>query len=269
MRIGIVQMNSGSSVDKNLNRMSEWVAEAASGGADLIAFPEMAYLTGGVAIWQPWIDRYDEIVTRVSELAKRHRIALHLGSLREPGTLSGRYFNTSVLISSEGKVLAKYRKVFLFRAYVADRAYEESKYADAGSEIVVHEPFGFAICFDLRFPELFRSLSHQGAKIIFLPSAFTVPTGRAHWETLLRARAIENQCFIVAPDLVGKLGDGNTAYGHSMVISPWGEIVAEFNGEEEGVRVVDLDFDAINRANEIVSALSCRRDDLFPPVGSQ
>jgi predicted amidohydrolase len=189
--------------------------------------------------------------------------------LREPVARGGhRFSNTLPVFDATGKKIASYRKIFLFRANLPDdRVYEEKTHTDPGGEVVTLTlgglTLGLSICFDLRFPELYRSLRRRGAQLFLVPSAFTVPTGKAHWETLLRARAIENQAFVAAPAQTGLVGEGKATHGHSLVLSPWGEKLAELPAGE-GVLIADIDTTLIAEAESRVAAWSSRRDDLFP-----
>lgn len=267
-KVAVVQMTSGADFDANLRAMESAVAEAAQRGAAAVAFPEMAYLMAPKEVWAPLLPRYDEMVGTFSSWAAKHRLALLAGSVREPiPGEEARCYNTSLFFSSDGKLAAKYRKIFLFRATLPDRGYDEGQHTGAGAEVVSVPSselghVGLSICFDVRFPELFRVLRRRGAQIVFVPSAFTVPTGTAHWHALLRARAIENQVFVVAPAQTGTVGNGAKTFGHSLVVAPWGEVVLDA-GEAPGIFEVSLDLAAIAEAEAKVPALVCRRDDLF------
>ena len=267
-KIAVAQMTSGNNLVANFTQMRTLAGEAKKQGAELIAFPEMAYFVGKAKEWGPLLEKYDAFLEQLQKIAKEFSIHLVPGTLREPvKTTPERYFNTCLFIDNRGRIRAKYRKIFLYRASLPDQTYDEPKYCDPGSAVTTLEldgtVYGFAICFDLRFPELFRALRKRGAEIVFLPSAFTVPTGQAHWEPLLRARAIENQFFIVAPGQVGTLGDGNSTFGGSTIISPWGEEMA-FVPPEPGIAIADLNTAAIQNAASKVNAWESRREDIFP-----
>ena len=169
----------------------------------------------------------------------KNKVAVCPGSVRKPVPGDpNRYFNTLLFFTPHGEV-SEYDKIFLYEAIMPDKTYEESKYCAPGDEIETTDykglKIGFSICFDLRFPEVFRALKKKGADVVLLPSAFTVPTGLAHWETLVRARAIENQCFVIAPDLTGTSGDGAKVYGHSIAVNPWGDILESFKTEVQKI----------------------------------
>ncbi|MBY0372244.1 carbon-nitrogen hydrolase family protein [bacterium] len=198
--------------------------------------------------------------------ARHYRTAIVPGSLREPAK-GGRFYNTAIAFSADGKELARYRKIHLFQATLPDRKYREADYAAAGKELCVFDCKGFriglAICYDLRFPELFRGLRGQGAQAVLLPSAFTVPTGKAHWESLLRARAIENQIYLAAPALTGTSGNGAKTYGHSLAIDSWGKILRQLR-REPGLVSFELSKAEIQGCASKVDSWASRRRDLFP-----
>lgn len=266
MKVAIAQTTSHSDLEKNFATFEKFIKNAKQQGAELIVFPEMAYFSGKKSQWSSLTDQYHEILNRFRELAKRNSIALVPGTLREPSPTPGKFFNTLFFIDDEGTVLSFYRKLFLYKAQLPDRNYDETEYSKQGDEVVTFVwkgiRFGFSICFDLRFPELFRSFKKMGTQLVLLPSAFTVPTGQAHWEVLIRARAIENQFFILAPGLTGVSGDGSAKYGHSLVVNPWGEIKCDL-GESETVHCLEIDLSEIGTAEKRVPAWNCRREELF------
>lgn len=269
MKIAIAQNTATSDLNHNLTTLERFMLKAKEAGAELLVLPEMAYFQGKRRESEQVCQQYAEQVQRFRSLAKQYQLALIPGTLREPTDHPQRWYNTLLFIDAEGNLLSQYRKLFLYQASLPDRNYDETQYSVPGKEIVTLAwrgvTLGFAICFDLRFPELFRSLKKRGAQVIFLPSAFTIPTGEAHWEILVRARAIENQCFVVAPGLVGITGEGAGKYGHSLVVSPWGEVKLDL-GEGEAIHCVDLDMGEIVEAQKRVPAWNCRREDLFTVV---
>ena len=239
--IAVSQFTPTANLDQNLDVIARHVAEAAASGARLVAFPEMAYFMGRPSEWLPLLGRYSEFMERFAALASQHSLYLCPGTLREPvAGRDGRYHNTAVVFGPDGKLLGRYRKSHLFDAQIQGKAYEESKYCDAGTEVVTVETelgvVGLAICYDLRFPDLFQALKKKGARFVLLPSAFTVPTGKAHWEILVRARAIENKFCMVAPGAVGLTGEGNATWGQSLIITTDGAVVVDA-GEGTGVFV--------------------------------
>jgi predicted amidohydrolase len=232
-KIALAQMTSTDDLEANLEVADRMVIEAADNGADLLAFPEIFLYLGGrkgkLKIAEP-LD--GAIVSRFREAAARHGMMLLLGSIHEriPDD-SARVYNTSVLIGAGGDVLAHYRKLKLFDVALPELTIRESDSIAPGdaNPPVVDTPIGklgLTICFDLRFSDLYLDLRRRGAEIVFIPSNFTAPTGAAHWEVLLRARAVEGQFFVVAPAQIGKHNPRYTSYGHSMLVDPWGGVVA-------------------------------------------
>lgn len=191
---------------------------------------------------------------------------IHGGSWAEKISGDSRVHNTSFLFSSKGELLAKYRKLHTFDIVLPNgKAVKESEEVAPGDEIVTVETelgiFGMAICYDLRFPELFRLLAEKGAQVIFNPSNFTLPTGKDHWEPLLRARAIENSCYVIAPNQVGR-NARLTAFGSSMVIDPWGTVIARAK-EEPGVTLAEIDLDYLDRVRQRMQTMENRRLDVY------
>lgn len=272
MKVSLVQLTSSNDLDANLRRMHELTREAARDGARIVVFPELAYFMGKQPEWTPLVPRYQEILHTFATWAKESGVYLLPGSMREPTDGPGRYFNTLPVIDPHGEVIASYRKIHLFRANLPDRVYSEGLYSDAGTQTAVFEvdglKIGLAICYDLRFPELFRSLRAQGAQAFLLPASFTVPTGTAHWEVLLRARAIENQVFVLAPGQTGQVGDGAHTFGHTIAIAPWGEVLA-VKADGEGLLTVDIEPSRIGEAAARVDCWRSRRDELFPIASPQ
>ncbi len=200
---------------------------------------------------------------RMSALAAEHELYLLAGSILEAAGSDGRAYNTSVLIGPGTGIIAKYRKIHLFDVDIeGEDPIRESEYRRPGEAFVVAEtplcPMGLSVCYDLRFPELYRHLTAAGAQVIFVPSVFTVPTGRAHWETLLRARAIENQVYIIAADQTGQHPASMDAYGHSMIVDPWGKVIAGA-GTEPGLVLADIDLDYLQDVRLRLPALEHRR----------
>lgn len=268
MKLALFQMQSSSDLSLNLSKMKNAVVKAKEQGAQIIIFPEMAYFTGNKDNVFQIVPKFDECVQLFKQWAKNFQVYLIPGTLREPcpGTHE-KYFNSLMCINPEGKEIAKYRKIFLFQANLPHHWYDEGRYCEAGTEVVVCTiegfTFGFAICFDLRFPEIFRSLRKKGARAFIIPSAFTVPTGEAHWETLLRARAIENQAYVIAPDQTLKSGENLEQFGHSLVVDPWGVVIIKTN-RQECLEIFELDPKKCLEAESRVAAWDCRNEALFP-----
>lgn len=265
MRIAAVQMTSTDDVGANLRAAGALLDEAASTGAELIALPEnFAYLRreAGCA---PCAQRLDgEIVGFLREAARRHRRFVLGGSFPEDSG-DGRVFNTSVLLTPEGELEAVYRKIHLFDVDIRPQGgaeFRESAAIAPGQEVVVAKaPFGdvgMSVCYDLRFPELYRAQSERGARIVAVPAAFAVETGRDHWEVLVRARAIENQVFVVAPAQCGRHSPERASYGRSLIVDPWGLVLARAP-DRPCVISADCDRAAQDRLRASLPVLAHRR----------
>lgn len=263
MRVAAVQMNSQADVAKNLARASELVAEAASLGATLIGLPENFALMGqsdddkrGAA---ESLDRPGPITTTLVDLAKKHSVWIFGGGMPERSDDPQRPYNTNVMVGPDGTIAARYRKIHLFDVDLPDgTSHRESASNRAGNELLVCEvagvKVGLSVCYDLRFPELYRKMD---ARIIVVPAAFTLTTGKDHWHVLLRARAIENQVFVIAPAQHGKHPRGRQTYGKSLIVDPWGDVLAQAQ-EGESVCVATLDFDAQDRVRQALPCLAHR-----------
>jgi predicted amidohydrolase len=265
LRAAAIQLNSTGDARRNRDTAERLVREAAAGGASLIVLPEkwsllceperMAAaaepLTGPSTSW-------------ARELARELGVDLVAGSIVE--RRGGANHNTSVHAGPDGGVRAVYRKLHLFDVEVEGTEYRESDHESPGDEVVVSRladgsGLGMSICYDLRFPELYRALSAQGVRVVVVPSAFTLPTTRDHWEPLLRARAIENQAFVVAPNQVGSHPPGHRSGGRSMIVDPWGVMLAQAPDAEAAI-LAELDFARQDEVRARLPALSHRRDGL-------
>ncbi len=266
MLIAAVQVCSTDDLQENLKRARELVSVGVDRGAELICLPEnFAFMRreGNVFPCAQGLD--GEIVGCVRELAERNRIWLLGGTFPESVPGEKRVHNTSVLVAPDGEVAAVYRKIHLFDVDLgADGGglFRESETFAPGREVVVAEtPFGglgMSVCYDVRFPELYREMSSRGARLIAVPSAFTPQTGRDHWEVLLRARAIEAQAFVVAPAQCGQHGPDRASYGRSMIIDPWGLVLAQA-ADRPDVIVADCDPAELERIRGAIPALKNRR----------
>jgi predicted amidohydrolase len=259
-----VQMTSTADVEKNLDTAERLVAAAAARGAQLVGLPEnFAFLRSegepvpaAQALDGPW-------VRRMADLARAHRITLLLGSLPEKIEGDTRVFNTSVLLGPDGATLATYRKMHLFDIDLPGLEHlKESRAVRPGESVVAADTpagrLGLSICYDVRFPELYRRLAREGARVLAIPSAFTDRTGKDHWEVLLRARAIENLAFVFAPAQAGHHGKGRVSHGHAMIVDPWGAVLAQVP-EGEGIAVAELDFARQDRLRRELPALGHAR----------
>ncbi len=264
MRASAVQLNSNEDKSRNLEVAERLIRRAAGDGAELVALPEKFNVLGSPEQLIEGAEPLDGPTLRwAGALAAGLGIWLVAGSIVERVEGDEKLRNTSVLFDPEGAARAVYRKIHMFDVEVGGVTYRESDVEGAGEEIVVADAgalrLGLAICYDLRFPELFRIMAVDGAQAFTLPAAFTVPTGRAHWETLIRARAIENQAFVVAAGQVGRHPPDHESYGHSMIVDAWGTVLASAAGEPEHVVTADLDLDAQEDVRAKLPSLANRR----------
>lgn len=262
IKAALVQMRSGTDAGRNLADATGFIKQAASGGAQFISTPEMTN------IFEPDRERLksiarveaeDEAVKAFAVLALDQKIWLHAGSFALKGA-TGKLVNRSLLFSPEGKVVARYDKIHLFDVDLpnGDKYRESATYAGGQDAVVVETPlarFGFSICYDMRFPLLYHALGKEGVSVIVVPAAFTKPTGEAHWHVLLRARAIETGSFVLAAAQGGKHDSGRETYGHSLIINPWGEVLAE-GGIDPALIVADLDLTEVAAARARIPALA-------------
>lgn len=261
IKVACVQMRSGTEVGENISAATSLIREAAAQGAELIATPEMTTQLDRKpgAVWEKsTTEEADPGLKAFRALAKELGVTLLIGSIaiRAEG---GKCANRSFLIGPDGALIAKYDKIHMFDVQLnAGNIYRESDSFAAGKEAVLASlpagPLGMTVCYDLRFPDLFRTLALSGAKIIAVPAAFTRITGQAHWHVLLRSRAIETGCFIIAPAQGGKHDDGRETYGHSLIIDPWGVILAE-GSVDPGVIVATLDLAKVDDVRGKVPSL--------------
>ena len=266
-KVAAVQMTSTEDVERNLRLAQGWVRRAADQGADLVALPEnFAYLrTEGARIgFSTSLD--GDVVRAMGGLARETGCHLLLGSIPEAIRRSRRIHNTSVLIGPGGKPLAVYRKMHLFDINIAGGVVlEESRTVAPGPVPVIARTrlgrLGLTVCYDLRFPELYRRLALEGAQVLFVPAAFTAYTGPHHWLPLLRARAIENQCWVVAPAQVGQHNPQRRSHGETVVIDPWGKVVAR-RPRRVGLVAAEIDLDAVDRVRTGLPCLEHVRPEL-------
>jgi len=270
MRAAIFQMQSGIDPEANAREIVQAVADAKAGGADILFTPEMsnlldrdrarseAHLRG---------EAEDETLAAVREAAREVGLWVHIGSLALRGE-GGQRLNRGFLIDDRGAIRATYDKIHLFDVDLptGESWRESSVYARGGRAVAAETPWGrlgLSICYDMRFPDLYRALTGAGATILAVPAAFTVPTGRAHWHVLLRARAIEAGVFVVAAAQTGIHEDGRETFGHSLVVDPWGEVLLDM-GTEPGLDFADIDLGKVAAVRSRVPAIDHRRE--IPPV---
>ncbi|CAN5686821.1 carbon-nitrogen hydrolase family protein [soil metagenome] len=260
----MVQLNSTEDSERNLGAADRLTRAAAAAGADLVVLPEKFTLLGREERMVAGAESLDgRAISWARDLARELRIDLVAGSIAERRPERDKLSNTSVHLAPDGEVRAVYRKIHMFDVEVGGVEYRESATEEPGDEIVLSElagslPIGLTVCYDLRFPELYRILAVRGARVIALPSAFTKVTGTAHWEVLVRARAIENQAFMVAADQVGTHPPDKESFGGSMIVDPWGEVLARAPDEECFV-VADLDLERQAEVRELLPSLANRR----------
>jgi predicted amidohydrolase len=262
LRVALIQTTTPADQTAALAHTAPFIEQAAAAGATFIATPE------GSNVLQRDRPKFlatarsaedDPFVVGVRDLARRHAVAILIGSAlvrRDDGL----YANRSLFIDAQGEIAATYDKIHMFDVDLpTGEQYRESAAYAPGEAARVHDAgfarLGFTICYDVRFPHLHRGLAKAGAQILTVPAAFTRPTGQAHWEVLLRARAIENGAFVLAPAQAGTHEDGRLTWGHSMVVAPWGEIIAEADDHTPGVLLADLDLAAVDKARQAVPSL--------------
>ena len=262
-RVAALQMVSTPEVMSNLESAGRLIAAAAAAGARLVALPENFYLIGRheadkVKVREP--EGEGPIQSFLAAAARRHRVWIVGGTAPISCPDPGRIRSACLVFDDSGSRVARYDKIHLFRFEAGDERYDESRTLEPGaSALAVQSPFGrlaLSVCYDVRFPELYRELGDFDA--MFVPSAFTVPTGAAHWETLLRARAIENQAYVIAPAQGGLHASGRRTHGHSMVVDPWGEVLA-VRAEGEGVVLAEMDTERVREVRASLPAVANRR----------
>ncbi len=265
LRLCVAQMTSTNRHAGNVATLERAAAYAAAAGCALLALPEGAGMLNRDRddARRQIVDAADDpFIAAARDAARRHGLWIETGStpVRAP---DGRFLNHADLIDAEGRIVASYDKIHLFDVFLDGRpaSAESSRYAPGETAVLAATPwgpFGLSVCYDLRFPHLYRDYAKAGAAVLFVPSAFTVPTGEAHWEVLLRARAIETGAFVVAAAQVGQHDDGRTTWGHSLVVDPWGRVILDM-GTEPGHAVVDLDLGLVTAARRQIPSLANER----------
>lgn len=271
MKIAAIQMRSGTEPGANLAALEPMLAEAAAAGAAYVLTPEVTMIFAenreGLARVAAPFEGHPQLA-RIGDLARQYGIHIHIGSLAVP-LPDGRFANRSVLFGPDGAVVATYDKIHLFDATIAGlNAYRESATYAGGAQAVTAPlgefTLGLSICYDMRFPRLYNTLANAGASLIAVPAAFTVPTGQAHWHVLLRARAIETGSYVIAAAQGGQHANGRATYGHSIIIDPWGRVVAELDHDEPGVLLAEISADLVDDARQRIPALANARN-FAPP----
>jgi len=268
LRAGAVQLNSTDDTDRNQEVADRLVRDAAARGAELVVLPEKWSVLAAGAQMHACAQGLDGTwIAWARATARELGIDLVAGSIVERAGDGGRGANTSVHVGPDGELRAVYRKLHMFDVEVDGVRYAESEHERPGEEVVVSAlaggvGLGMSICYDIRFPELFRLLTVRGAEVIAIPSAFTLATTRDHWEVLVRARAIENQCFVIAPNQIGVHPPGDRSGGRSLIVDPWGLVLAGAPDTEAAI-VADLDFEALRDVRRRLPVLAHRRPDAY------
>lgn len=263
-----IQMNSQADKQSNLRRADELVRRAADNGANFVLLPEKFNLLGNTKDYFAGAEPLDgPTITWAAELAAELNIDLVAGSIVEKIEGADKLANTCVHLGPDGTTQAVYRKIHMFDVEVGGQVYRESDHEDRGEEIVSSSAaghnVGLTVCYDLRFPELYRILAIRGAEIVTVPAAFTYVTGEAHWELLLRARAVENQVFVVAANQFGFHDGDRRSYGNSMIIDPWGEVLVRASDDAEAAIAAPLDFAAQADIRDKLPSLANRVPDAY------
>ncbi|MBA3716949.1 MAG: carbon-nitrogen hydrolase family protein [Actinobacteria bacterium] len=268
MRITCVQLTSRDDKAANLEQAERLVAQAAAGGAELVLLPEKWNAIGDAETLHAEAEPIDggESVAAMGEWARRHGITLVGGSITERRNGREKLSNTCIVFDPEGEIAAVYRKIHLFDVDVGGHVYRESEAEEPGDEPVVVRSgdwtIGLSICYDLRFPELYRVLALEGAELLTVPSHFTLHTGRDHWEVLLRARAIENSSYVAAAAQIGETRPGKPSYGRSLIADPWGLVLA-LAPDEEGVISAELERERVAQVRRNLPSLASRRPEAY------
>ena len=270
MRIALLQMTSGIDPATNAATIVRAIDDAVAGGAAMLFTPEMSGLVDRDrmrAQGNIYAEADDPVLASVRAAAVQHGIWVHIGSLAVQAEGSDKFANRGFVIDASGAVAARYDKMHLFDVDLAtgESWRESNAYVAGAGPVVADTPIGklgLSICYDLRFPVLYQALSEAGATVLSIPSAFTVPTGQAHWHILVRARAIENACFVVAAAQTRTHEDERTTYGHSLVIGPWGDVLLDM-GAEAGLGFCDLDLDQIAVVQQRIPVIAHRRSIIY------
>jgi predicted amidohydrolase len=268
IRIACVQMTSRADKGANVEAAERLVAQAASTGADVVVLPEKWNGIGDAAVAHAIAEPLEggESVAAMSAWARAHGITLVGGSITERREGREKLSNTSVVFDPEGEVVAVYRKIHLFDVEVGGVVYHESETEEPGEEPVVAEiedwKIGLSVCYDIRFPELYRILALEGAELVTVPAHFTTPTGKDHWHVLLRARAIENQLYVVAAAQIGETLPGKPSYGRSLIADPWGTVVAQAP-DQQTVITAELDRARLQEIRTKLPSLANRRASAY------
>ncbi len=267
LRVACVQLTSGPDKAANLEKTEQLVARAAATGADVVTLPEKWNAIGPPEVLHAAAETLEdgESVDAMAGWARSHGITLVGGSISERREGREKLSNTSLAFGPDGELLGVYRKIHMFDVEVGGHVYKESEAEEPGEEPTIVDadwPIGLTVCYDVRFPELYRILALEGAELVTVPAHFTTPTGKDHWHILLRARAIENQYYVAAPAQVGETLPGKPAYGRSLIVDPWGVVLAQAP-DEETVITAELDRARLRWVREKLPSLKNRQADAY------
>lgn len=262
MRVALIQFNATGDKQDNIKRSTNLVEEALKKEVKFVLLPEIFLWRGDGRTQDKFIvaENIPNVTTKLfCALAKKYQANILLGSILEKSKSEDKLYNTSVMINAQGEIVAKYRKIHLFDARLGCNIIKESDSFLAGRKKVISRvdifQVGMSICYDVRFPDLYRHYAMQGANVMVVPSCFMKITGQAHWETLIRARAIESLAYVLAPNQVGTDGRGMMAYGNSLIVSPWGEVLARGSDTQEEIIVAEISMDAVQHARAQLPSL--------------
>lgn len=267
IKVGVIQMSVSDNKETNLKKAQAMIIKACQQGAQMVVLPEVFNSPYQTELFPDYAEPYPGPTTRLlSQLAAKHEVLLVGGSIIEKDG-DNKLYNSSFVFNEKGQLLGRHRKVHLFDINLPGKiTFRESDTLTSGNSITIirHQGlcFSIMICYDFRFPELARAAVLEGAKLLVVPAAFTVTTGEAHWDLLMRNRAVDNQCFVIATSPARNPESSYQAWGHSMVVDPWGQIIAEA-GEAEGIIYAELDFEQLEQIRQQLPLLEHRRQDLY------
>lgn len=267
IKVGVIQMSVTNDKDANLKKAHSMIKQACQQGVQLVVLPEVFNSPYQTELFPDYAEPYPGPTTRLlSALAAEHEVLLVGGSIIEKN-VDGQLYNSSFVFDEKGQLLGRHRKIHLFDINLTDKiTFKESNTLNSGDSITIirHQGLclGVMICYDFRFPELARAYVIEGAKLLVIPAAFPITTGEAHWDLLMRSRAVDNQCFVIAAAPARNPESSFQAWGHSMVVDPWGQIIAQAE-EEEGIIYAELDFEQLEQIRQQLPLLQHRRHDLY------
>ena len=268
-QIGVIQMDTRDNYEENMEAACRFIDEAAAKGAKLVTFPEVFNYIGTEPREAEEIPN-GPTITLMAKKAREHQIWIHCGSISEVNPNGEKKYNTTVLLNPEGEEVARYRKLHAFDITLADGTEtRESDRMQIGNDIVMVDTelgkFGLSICYDIRFPELYRYMAQNGCQVLFTPANFQMQTGKDHWEIILRTRAVENTCYVVAAGQIGKKRGTSLSYGSSLVADPWGTVIARAK-ETAGVTMAEIDLDYLDKVRRDLPCLKNKRNDIYEVI---